>query len=176
MFKFHFVDTIEWIVYLRQFAVVVLHAMTFVDDHVLPRQFGERRFIFDDVLVSGEEDVELDGPHLVLDDAADRRRSLVADDIDRRGPFLKFQRPVGQSRQGHDDQIRSRVLLDFHQVSDQTDCLDRFAQTHFVGQNSVQVVVVKRHEPLQTFDLILCKRQQRGNQVKFSFLSFNSFH
>ena len=51
-------------------------------------------FVFDDVLVSGEEDVELDGPHLVLDDAADRGRSLVADDIDRRGPFIKLQRPV----------------------------------------------------------------------------------
>ena len=43
---------------LCQFAVVVLHAVTFVNDHVLPLQLGQRSLVLHHILVGGEEHVE----------------------------------------------------------------------------------------------------------------------
>lgn len=40
-----------------------------------------------------------------------------------------------------------------HEVRDESDGLDGLPQTHLVSQDPVQVVVVKRDQPLQTFDL-----------------------
>ena len=128
---------------LSEFAVMIFHTMTFIDDHVLPRQFGQHRLVPDDVLVSGEQNIELDRSHLVLDVAAHRRRTFVANDVDRRRPLVKLERPIRQCRQRHDDQKRTVVLLGFDQISDQTNGLDCFTQTHFVGQDAVQIVVVQ---------------------------------
>lgn len=41
----------------------------------------------------------------------------------------------------------------FHEVRDEGDGLDGFAQTHLVGQDPVQIIVVERHQPFQTFNL-----------------------
>lgn len=57
------------------------------------------------------------------------------------------------SREWHDDEKGPVEALVLHEVSDEGDGLDGFAQAHLVGQDAVQVVVVQRHQPLQTFDL-----------------------
>jgi hypothetical protein len=41
--------------------------------------------------------------------------------------------------------------------------LDGFPQAHFVSQNPVQLVVVQRHHPLQTFQLVLLVSSQYKN-------------
>ena len=43
---------------LCELAVVVLHAVALVDDHVLPLELGERSLVLHDVLVGCEEHVE----------------------------------------------------------------------------------------------------------------------
>ena len=40
-----------------------------------------------------------------------------------------------------------------HQVGDEGDGLDGFAQSHLISQDPVQVVVVERHHPFQPLDL-----------------------
>lgn len=49
----------------------------------------------------------------------------------------------------------------FHEVRDEGDGLDGFPQTHFVGQDPIQVVVVERNQPLQTFNLTERKDKER---------------
>lgn len=46
-----------------------------------------------------------------------------------------------------------------HEVCDESDSLDGFSQTHLIGQDPIQVVVVKRNQPLQTFNLKVKKRR-----------------
>ena len=43
---------------LSELAVVVLHAVPLVNDHVLPLQLGQRALVLHDILVRGEEHVE----------------------------------------------------------------------------------------------------------------------
>lgn len=45
-----------------------------------------------------------------------------------------------------------------HEVRDESDSLDGFSQTHLIGQDPIQVVVVKRNQPLQTFNLKVKKK------------------
>lgn len=56
-------------------------------------------------------------------------------------------------RERYDDEEGPVEALVLHEVSDEGDGLDRFSQTHLISQDAIQVVVVKRHQPLQTFDL-----------------------
>ena len=56
-------------------------------------------------------------------------------------------------RERYDDEEGPVEALVLHEVSDEGDGLDRFSQTHLISQDAVQVVVVKRPQPLQTFDL-----------------------
>lgn len=56
-------------------------------------------------------------------------------------------------RERYDDEEGPIEALVLHEVSDEGDGLDCFSQTHLISQDAIQVVVVKRHQPLQTFDL-----------------------
>lgn len=51
---------------LCQLAVVVLHAMPLIDDHVLPVDLAQDRLVLDDVFVGGQQDVQLPQLDLVL--------------------------------------------------------------------------------------------------------------
>lgn len=57
------------------------------------------------------------------------------------------------SRERYNDEVGSIEPLVLHEVCDEGDCLDGFPQAHLIGQDPIQVVVVKRNQPLQTFDL-----------------------
>ena len=46
--------------------MVVLHAVTLVNDHVLPPDLGQEGLVLDDVLVSRDQSVELARPDGVL--------------------------------------------------------------------------------------------------------------
>lgn len=41
----------------------------------------------------------------------------------------------------------------FDEMCDQGNGLYGFAQTHLISENAIEVVVVKRHQPLETFKL-----------------------
>ncbi|KAG5458152.1 MAG: hypothetical protein BJ554DRAFT_1687 [Olpidium bornovanus] len=75
-----------------------------------------------------------------------------------RSPLLEFECPVGKGRERHDNKERAVLLLDLHQVCDQRDGLDGLAESHLVGQDAVQAVVVQRHHPLQALELVFLER------------------
>lgn len=57
------------------------------------------------------------------------------------------------SRKRYNDEVGSVEPFVLHEVCDEGDSLDGFSQTHLISQDPVQVVVVKRNQPLQTFNL-----------------------
>ena len=137
-----------------QLAVVVLHAVALVDDHVAPAYLGQARLVAYDVLVGGREHVELAVLEQSGQVAALRRITLVHDVDDGRRPARKLVHPVGESGERHDDEERSVDLLLLHQIGDERNGLDGLAEAHLVGQDAVQVVVVERDEPLEAAYLI----------------------
>lgn len=56
-------------------------------------------------------------------------------------------------RKRHNNKEGSVLLFLFNDVGDQADGLNCLAETHFICQDAVQIVVVQRHHPLQAFEL-----------------------
>ena len=57
------------------------------------------------------------------------------------------------SRERDNNQEGSVVSLCLHEVADESNGLDGLPKTHLICQDPVEVVVVERHQPLQTFNL-----------------------
>lgn len=64
-------------------------------------------------------------------------------------------------REGHDDEVGSIEPFVFHEVRDEGNGLDGFPQTHLVGQDPIQIIVVERNQPFQTFNLTDKEETQR---------------
>lgn len=140
---------------LGQLAVVVLHAMPLIDNHVLPAQLGQQSLVLHDVLIGSDEHVELAALQQGLGSTAVVGRTFVCNLLDVWCPFLHLHHPVGDGGEWHNDEEGAVDSLVLHQVADQSDGLDGFAQTHLVSQDSVQVVVVEGHHPFQPTHLVL---------------------
>lgn len=56
-------------------------------------------------------------------------------------------------RQGHNDQEWTIDFFPFHQISNQSNGLNGLPETHFIGQDSIQMVVIQGHQPFQSFYL-----------------------
>lgn len=113
----------------RQFTLRVLHAMSLVDDHVHPLDFGEERSVLDDVFVRREEDLEVALSNLPLRLLPLRWRTFVRDHLDRGRPLFKLHDPVGHRREGDDDEEGAVLLLRFDEERDEGDGLDRFPES-----------------------------------------------
>lgn len=147
--------------HLSEFAVVVLHAVALVDHHVLPADLPERRLVLYDEVVRRKQHVEAARlERRRLQRAARVRAASVHHLNDGGRPPVELEHPVREGRQRHDDQERTVHALLLHQVGDQSDSLNRLAETHLVGENAVQVVVVQRHEPLEAFELSFTRKIQ----------------
>ena len=78
-----------------------------------------------------------------------------ADAVHRGAPLLKFVHPIGQRRFGDDDHVRTvDVSVVFH-VPQKRNRLERFPQTHLIGQNAVDAVFVQRNHPVETAHLVV---------------------
>lgn len=138
-----------------ELALGVLHAVALVDDDVVPVDLGEVGLVVQNKVISREDDVELSlGDLGLVEVLAHGLRSLVDDGDDRRSPFGKLTRPVVERRERGDDEEGTVVALLLHEVGDEGNRLDCLSKTHLISQHSVEVVVVERHEPLQTDDLV----------------------
>ena len=114
---------------LAQFRLYILHPVTLVDDHVDPLDLGKHWALLDDVFVRREADGKVVGADAGVRFFALRRRSLEDHDADVGRPALKLHVPVGQGRQGHNDEERPALLFLLDQVRDERDGLDRLAET-----------------------------------------------
>lgn len=105
--------------------------MTLINNHMQPLDLGEQRAIFDDVLISREQDLEVARANLVLRILALVGGALVGNHLDRGGPFLEFRDPVGHGREGNDDEVGAVLLFGFDEEGNEREGLDRFAESLF---------------------------------------------
>ena len=77
-------------------------------------------------------------------------------------PLRQLCPPVHEHRVRHDDQVRPKVLLPLGEVGDQRHDLYGLPEAHLVGQDAVELVVVKRDHPLQAHKLVVAERGARG--------------
>ena len=111
---------------LSQFAVMVFHSMTFVNNETLPSDFSQGRFVLHDVLISCNENIELVRSNLVAQSTPVLGVALISYDVDRGSPFFEFAQPVGEGGKGNDDQVRAIDAFDLHQITHKCDRLDSF--------------------------------------------------
>ena len=83
---------------LSELALRILHPVTFIDNDVLPFEFTKRRFIIEDVFISGQDDIELVILQLLSNQGPLIALASVSDDLNRWAPFLEFIHPVVDSR------------------------------------------------------------------------------
>jgi hypothetical protein len=69
--------------------------------------------------------------------------SFISDHMDIWCPFFELRHPVIYRRQWYHNQEGSLIVLMLDQVRKQGNSLNRFAQTHFICQNTVQVIVIQ---------------------------------
>ena len=83
--------------------------MSFVYNDVLPIEFAKSGFVVEDVLVSGQNDVEL----LIFEELSQSRTlilfSFVGDHSDRGRPFLELVYPVLNGHKRYDHKVGSLV-------------------------------------------------------------------
>lgn len=99
--------------------------------------------------------------------------TLEQNDVEPRYPSLKLSRPVVERTLGDDDEVRTVNSSIEFEVTEERDRLKRFTESlptrrvsrglwkmegttdHFVGENSVDSVVMKSDHPVQPLNLIL---------------------
>mmetsp|Transcript_27928 Transcript_27928/g.26964 ORF Transcript_27928/g.26964 Transcript_27928/m.26964 type:complete len:446 (-) Transcript_27928:715-2052(-) len=137
-----------------ELALLVLHPVALIHDDVLPGDLAEGGLVVEDVLVGGDDHMELiilevlsqEGPLMLL--------ALVDDLPDAGGPLVELHDPVGDDREGHHNQERALAALALDEVREQGDGLDGLAQPHLVRQDPIQVIVEQTHHPVQPYHLV----------------------
>ena len=99
-----------------------------------PTILAKHRPILDDVLVGGEEDLEL-STQLILQLPTSVRGSLVRDNLELRHPLGKLKGPVHECRQGYNDEVRPAFTLALVEEGDERDGLDSL--TNYINENKM---------------------------------------
>lgn len=134
------------------------------DNHMQPLHFTQNRAVFDDVLVSRQQDMESTHAKISLQRSALSGIAFVGDDLDGWSPFGKLPGPIGHGRKRNNDEVRTTLIFGFDKKRDEGNSLNGFSQTlrsnvskginyarsdyHFVGQDSIQFIVVQTDHPL----------------------------
>lgn len=63
-----------------------------------------------------------------------------------RSPLFKLIQPIGESTKGNNDEIGSSIILVLYQISNQSDGLNGFSKTHFISQDTIQIVDISINE------------------------------
>jgi hypothetical protein len=72
-------------------------------------------------------------------------------------PSLELHFPVDNNRSGYDNEVRSPDTLIAGHRRNHRDSLDSLTQAHLISQDTVEPLVMKRYQPVQSDDLILAK-------------------
>lgn len=63
-----------------------------------------------------------------------------------RSPLFKLIQPIGESTKGNNDEIGSSIVLVLYQISNQSNGLNGFSKTHFISQDTIQIVDISINE------------------------------
>lgn len=103
--------------------------MTLVNDHMMPPDPTQHCRLPDDKLKGRKEDVEVPILDIVRQGLSTLLVSLEDDDLDGGSPEGEFGGPVGDGREGDEDEEGTGFLLLLHEVGNERDGLDGFAET-----------------------------------------------
>ena len=84
--------------------------------------------------------------------------ALQREDLEAWHPFVEFASPVVECRLGHDNEVAAGRVAVVLQVAKERDGLQCFAETHLVGQNAIDAVVVQGDEPVEALNLVVLHR------------------
>lgn len=140
----------------------VFEAVGLVDHKVLPAEGAKNALVLHHNLVCRQEDVELELVVLavelvLLDDLPAGAVPAVHDDVHARGPLAELLRPVGERREGHDDQEGAKDVVVLHKALQEGDGLHCLTKTHLVREYPVCLVAVAVRQPVQAFKLIIAQ-------------------
>lgn len=114
--------------------IELLQSQKPTNDHVRPTILAKHRPILDDVLVGGEEDLEI-STQLILQLPTSIRGPFVRDNLQHRHPFGKLKGPVHECRQGYNDEVWPAFTLALVEEGDERNGLDSF--THYIIANKM---------------------------------------
>lgn len=81
--------------------------------------------------------------------------SVEHEDVQLGHPLVELVDPVVEGRLGHNDEVGSVNSAIQLEVTEERNGLESFAETHFIGKNAVDTVVVERNEPGETLKLVV---------------------
>lgn len=138
--------------------------MALIDDAHLPLVAAELLEVHLNHLVRGDDDREggfalRARRHEAAHDPGSLRLGAVVFDARHRtaAPLLDLVAPVLNRRERRDDDERS-FHTDVAHESEESNHLDRLAQTHFVREDSVRPILKEPREPQHAFDLVIVQR------------------
>lgn len=136
-------------------ALSILHLMPLIDDNVLPIIFVQFLPIFQNKVIGSNADIPSCIFHSFENLCSCGRVSTIHNPLDRWSPFIKLSHPVWDCWEWHHDQERPIVFLELDQISKKGNCLNGFTKTHFVSENTIELIVVERNKPLKSLQLII---------------------
>ena len=145
------------------------------DNHMHQFDLAENRAVLDDVLICGQQDLELAHPQFALQIATLHGVVFVQDHLHRWCPLCELARPVGHPRQGHDDEVRPELFLRLNKECEERDGLDGFAQNLHTCKRRLRYDDVFAHhssarrlKSLQALELIVLELTSDENQTAAS--------
>ena len=99
------------------------------NDDVEPLDPAQVDTVLDDVLVRGQQDLEVARPEVALQALTLRGVTLVRDRPHAWRPLSELARPVGHRRERYDNEVRAALFLGLDEERDERDCLDSLAET-----------------------------------------------
>ena len=128
--------------------------MPLINNDVLPVIFAQFKSVLQDEVISSNTHIPFGGLHYPQSLCTSIGIPFIHYFSDRRRPFLKLSHPIRNCRQRSHHQKRAIIFFVLYQIAQQSNSLNRLAQSHLIRKYTVQIVVVKRYQPLQPMKLI----------------------
>eukprot|EP01136_Pigoraptor_vietnamica_P043776 Opistho-1_new@19633 len=146
-------------------ARAALDCLRLVEDHVLPADALKILLVRDHQLIARDQDVEggVARVELFLVPVLAKYLALayvapVRQHLESRGELLKLLLPVVQRRRRRHDKEGTPDVHRLGNVREEADALDRLPEAHFVGEDSVDALLVEAHEPAHPLQLVRLER------------------
>lgn len=141
---------------VAQLVVPPLQTVSFVHHQPCPRDGRQCGCLHDAYLEGGDENIELAFLRLplVLQDVLSRVSRAVKHHDMHVCPSTNLRLPVRQCGEGSNDEEGGLCVVMVEDLLDEQRALHCFAETHFIGQNTISSVDPVPQQPVDSFDLV----------------------
>lgn len=132
-----------------KFTLSIFHFVAFINNDVFPVIFIESETILKYKIICCNAYVPFCAFHWPKNFISCCRIASIYNFSDWRSPFIKLRHPVRNCWERDNNKERTIVFLELNKVRKQWDGLNSLSETHFIRQNSIQIIIVQRHQPLK---------------------------